>query len=220
MNIAIADDEALFRRGIALMASDFGANIVFEAGNGTELLEQLNQAETLPDILLLDLNMPDMDGIEAAKVIQQKHPDLKFIVLSSFYSKTFIIHMMELGAAAYLAKKSTPEEMETCIREVAKKGFYYDQKVMEVIREKLVKKSRPQLKTPFQVTLTGREKEVLQLICEEMTTTEIGERLFISPRTVEGHRINLLEKLGVRNTAGLVIAAIHRELVDVKDLKF
>ncbi len=220
MKIAIADDEALFRKGVALILSDFGAELVFEAANGTELLDQLSVAESLPDILLLDLNMPEMNGIEASKAIQEKYPNLKFIVLSSFYSKTYIINMIELGAAAYLAKKATPEEMEHCIREVAAKGFYYDQKVMEVIRENIVSKSRPQIKSPFKSGLSIREKEVLQLICEELTTSEIGAKLFISPRTVEGHRNNLLQKLDCRNTAGLVIVALQKQLVDLKRLRF
>ncbi len=220
MKIAIADDEVLFRKGIALILSDFGASLSIEASTGIELLDQLEAAESLPDILLLDLNMPETNGIEAAKVIQVKYPDLKFIVLSSFYSKTYIVNMIELGAAAYLAKKSTPEEMEYCIRQVAEKGFYYDQKVMEVIRENIVSKSRPQIKMPFRSALSEREKEVLQLICEELTTTEIGTKLFISPRTVEGHRNKLLQKLECRNTAGLVIVALQKQLVDLKRLRF
>jgi len=220
MNIAIADDEALFRKGVAMLFADFGASLAFEASNGVELIDQLNRADPLPDILLLDLNMPDMNGIEAAKVIQQQYPDLKFIVLSTYYSKVFIVNMIELGAAAYLAKNASPEEMEQTIKEVAAKGFYYDQRVLEVIRENMLKKTRPPFKTPFGVTLSEREKEVLQLICEEMTTTEIAEKLFISPRTVDGHRNNLLQKLDCRNTAGLVIIAMQEQLVDVKRLRF
>ena len=220
MKIAIADDEALFRKGVIMLFSDFGASLAFEAANGEDLLEQLEKAEALPDILLLDLNMPEVNGVDAAKVIQQKYPNLKFIILSSYYSKVFILNMIELGAAAYLAKNASPEEMERTIREVIEKGFYYDQKVMEVVRENMLKKTRPAFKTPFGVTLSEREQEVLQLICEEMTTAEIAAKLFISPRTVDGHRNNLLQKLNCRNTAGLVIMALQEQLVDVKRLRF
>ena len=220
MNIGIADDESLFRKGIALLLADFGAKLILEADNGQALLDQLRAAEERPDILLLDLNMPVLNGIDAAKIIQQEFPDLKFIVLSSHHSKTYILHMIELGAAAYLPKNASPEEMEHCIKEVAEKGFYYDQQVMTVIRENMVNKTKNNLKVPFAIHLTQREKEILQLICEEMTTTEIGERLFISPRTVEGHRINLLQKLDCRNTAGLVIVALQQNLVEIKRLGF
>ena len=221
MKIAIADDEALFRKGIAMILQDTeGIELVFEAANGQELMDQLANQATPPDIVLLDLNMPEMNGIETAKALQAKYPGLKFIVLSTYYSKAFIINMIELGAAAYLAKNATPEEMEHTIREVADKGFYYNQQVMEVIRENMVKKTRPKLSTPFHAEITEREREVLQLICEELTTPEIAEKLFISPRTVHGHRNNLLSKLGCKNTAGLVVVAIQEGLVDVQRLRF
>ena len=220
MKIAIADDEALFRKGIARLFEDFGATLAFEAANGQELLDKLEKAEELPDILLLDLNMPNLNGIDAAKKINILYPELKFIVLSTYYTKVFIVNMIELGAAAYLAKNASPAEMEETIKQVSLKGFYYDRNVMEVIRENILTKSKPRFKTPFGVNLSEREKEVLQLICEEMTTQEIASQLFISPRTVDGHRNNLLQKLNCRNTAGLVIIAVQEQLVDIKRLRF
>lgn len=221
MRVAIADDEELFRKGISMLLTDFdGVEIAFEASNGQELLNLVAAAETLPDIILLDLNMPVMDGVEAAKILQEKYPELKFIVLSSYYSKAFIVKMMELGAAAYLVKNSTPEEMEHTIREVAAKGFYYDDKVMSVIRENMIVKTRPPAKTSFRTEISSREQEVLQLICEELTTPEIAARLFISPRTVHGHRNSLLAKLDCKNTAGLVVVALQEGLVDIQRMRF
>lgn len=221
MRIAIAEDEELIRTGIRMLLTDFeGVDIAFEAANGKELLDQLAEAENPPDIILLDLNMPVLDGVEAAKVLQDKYPELKFIVLSSYYSKAFIVKMLELGAAAYLVKNSTPEEMEYTIKEVADKGFSYDDKVMKVIRENMVVKIRPPAKTSFRTEISSREREVLQLICEELTTPEIAERLFISPRTVHGHRNSLLSKLNCKNTAGLVVVAIQENLVNIKRIKF
>lgn len=221
MRVAIADDEELFRKGISMLLSDFeGIELAFEAANGQELLHQLAAFEILPDILLLDLNMPELDGVEAAKILQEKYPELKFIVLSSYYSKAFIIKMMELGAAAYLVKNSSPEAMEHTIREVAEKGFYYDDKVMSVIRENMIVKTRPPAKISFRTEISSREQEVLQLICEELTTPEIAERLFISPRTVHGHRNSLLTKLDCKNTAGLVVIALQEGLVDIKRMRF
>lgn len=221
MTIALADDEQLFRKGISMLLNDFeGMELAFEAANGQELIDQLAATATPPDVLLLDLNMPVLDGVETAKLIQKSYPDLKFIILSSYYSKAFIVKMIELGAAAYLVKNSTPEEMEQTIREVAEKGFYYDANVMGVIRENMIAKTRPPARISFRTEISNREQEVLQLICEEMTTPEIAQKLFISPRTVHGHRNNLLAKLDCKNTAGLVVVAIQEELVDINRLRF
>ena len=226
IKIAIADDEALFRKGMAMLLGDKeDLKIIFEAGDGNELLENLSQAEDqeekpLPDILLLDMKMPNLNGIEAAKIIREKYSDIKIIVLSTYFSKAFIINMIEIGAASYLPKNTTPEEVESTIREVMEKGFSYNQHVMEVIRDNMIQKTKPKLNTPFGIELTAREKEVLQLICEENTTSEIAEKLFISPRTVDGHRNNLLQKLGCKNVAGLVVFAIQHELVKINPETF
>jgi DNA-binding NarL/FixJ family response regulator len=221
INIAIADDEALFRSGISMLLQDDDISVVLEAEHGQDLLDKLQAASEIPDVLLLDLNMPVLNGIEAAKTIRETYPDLKIIILSSHYSKAFITNMLEIGAAAYLAKNASPDEMELTIREVYAKGFYYDQHIMEVIRENMMNKTRPpKSSASFAISLTQREQEILQLICEEKTTPEIAEQLFISRRTVEGHRNNLLSKLGCRNTAGLVVVAIQENLVDVKKLRF
>lgn len=216
IKIAIADDEALFRKGMIALLRDFADfQIVLEAENGKALLTHLAAAEELPEVLLLDLNMPELNGIEAARVLQRDYADLKIIVLSSYFSKAFIINMMELGAAAYLPKNAQPETVELTIREVAEKGFFYTNEVLLVIRENMVQKQRKTPKAGFAVALTKREKEILQLICEQATTPEIAQKLFISTRTVEGHRNNLLQKLGCRNTAGLVVCALEYNLVQI-----
>lgn len=216
IKIAIADDEALFRKGMGMLLDDFeGIQFILEAENGEVLLQKLAAASEFPDIVLLDLNMPVLNGIDTAKRLKEIHPQLKIIVLSTYFSKAFIINMIEIGAASYLPKNTLPEEMEQTIREVAARGFFYNHAVMEIIRENMVQKTQPKITMPFQIELTNREKEVLQLICEQFKTTEIAEKLFISPRTVDGHRNNLLEKLGCRNTAGLVVFAIQHELVKI-----
>jgi len=216
IKIAIADDEALFRKGMGMLIHDFeGIEYILEAGNGQELLDNLEATEDMPAVVLLDLNMPVLNGIETAKILKEKHPELRIIVLSTYFSKAFIINMIEIGAASYLPKNTSPEEVEKTIREVANKGFFYNQAVMEIIRENMIQKTRPKIKMPFQIDLTSREKEVLQLICEQYKTAEIGEKLFISPRTVDGHRNKLLEKANCRNTAGLVVFAIQHNLVKI-----
>ncbi len=221
MRIALADDEALFRRGIALILEEMeDTEIVFEADNGQSMLDQLARAPVQPDVLLLDLNMPVLNGVDAAKALREQYPELRFIVLTTYFSKSFVLSMLELGAAAYLPKNATPELMQTTVREVVEKGFFYNDEVLAIIRENMVKPSRQKLSKPFQPNLTAREKEVLQLICEERTTPEIAEQLFISTRTVEGHRNNLLSKLQCRNTAGLVVVALQEGLVDIKRFRF
>lgn len=221
MKIALADDETLFRRGVTLILEEMGdAEVVFEADNGQALLEHLARVPVVPDVVLLDLNMPVLNGVETAKVLQEQYPDLKVIVLSTYFSKVFVLSMLELGAAAYLPKNATPELMQTTVKEVVEKGFFYNDEVLAIIRENMVKPTRQKLSKPFQPSLTAREKEVLQLICEERTTPEIAEQLFISTRTVEGHRNNLLSKLQCRNTAGLVVVALQEGLVDVKRFRF
>jgi DNA-binding NarL/FixJ family response regulator len=214
IHLAIADDEALFRRGMRLILQDYSdLHIVLEAENGEDLLAKIRSSDELPDVLLLDLKMPGMSGIEAAEIIRQEFPSILSVVVSSHVSKAFILNMIEMGAAAYLGKNAHPDEVVETIRMVREKGFYYNAAVMETIRENMMGKNSIKPQRSFQVELTSREKEVLQLICEECTTQEIADKLYISSRTVEGHRNNLLSKLGCRNTAGLVVYAVQSGLV-------
>lgn len=215
--IAIADDEALFRKGMRLILEDYpDMEVMLEAENGESLLQNIRQSAELPDVLLLDLKMPGMTGIEAAEIIRQEFPSISIVVVSSHISKAFILNMIEIGAAAYLGKNADPDEVVETIRMVCEKGFFYNQMVMEVIRDNMTGRNPVKPQRSFDVELTIREKEVLQLICQELTTQEIGEKLFISNRTVEGHRNNMLSKLGCRNTAGLVVYAIRNGLVELK----
>ncbi|WP_298512596.1 response regulator [uncultured Kordia sp.] len=218
ISIAIADDEALFLKGMSLLLNAYEhLQVDLEAENGVDLLEKLAASEQLPDILLLDLKMPKMNGIEAAKLIQKKYPKLKIIVISTHFSRAFIINMIELSAVAYLPKNSQPEEVVETIEEVHKKGFYYNDEVLAIIRENIISKKKP--KAQFSVELTNREKEVLKLICEQYTAPEIAEKLFISARTVDGHRNNLLSKLECRNVAGLVVYVLQNQLIDIPLLR-
>lgn len=217
IRIALTDDEALIRRGIARLLEDLpGIEIVMEAENGQQLLDQLAAADSLPHIVLLDLNMPVLNGVDTARRLQDQYADIKIIVLSTYFSKAFVLNMVEIGAASYLPKNADPAEMEEAIRVVAERGFYYSPAVMEIIVAGVKQKGKTPLPHPFnQLTVTERESEVLQLICEEYTTAEIAEKLFISPRTVDGHRLNLLEKFDCRNTAGLVVFALQNGLVEL-----
>ncbi len=218
IRIAIADDEALFRKGLGMLLEDYeGFSIVLEAENGKDLIDQLKQVEQLPTILLLDMKMPVLNGVETAKRMREEFPEIPIIILSTHFSKAFILNMIEMGAASYLPKNTDPEEVVETIRSVLSKGFYYTNEVMKIIRDDFMNKHQVKQKPSFSAEITAREKEVLQLICEEFTTAEIANKLYISPRTVEGHRNNLLSKLGCRNTAGLVVNAMRLGLVKLED---
>jgi DNA-binding NarL/FixJ family response regulator len=219
ITIAIADDELLFRQGlISILSKEKNLDILFDAEDGNDLMTQLRSAKLLPEVVITDLKMPGLNGVETTKLIRKEFPDIKIIALTSYFSKPFIINMISIGAVAYLAKNSTPKLMLTTIKEVADKGFYYDEQVMKFIHEGLLNNNDQNKKSNFDMSyFTKREKEVLELICKQFTTNEIGEKLFISPRTVDGHRNNLLLKTESKNLAGLVVYAIQNKLVNLEE---
>ena len=212
IKIALVDDEVLFRKGISfLLQREDNIDIVFEASNGEELLSQLNDNEIKPDIIIMDLKMPVLNGVEATKIIRKSFPEIKIIALTSYDTKSFVANMIQVGAVAYLIKNTTPKDLIYTINQVAIKGFHYNENVLRTIKETTVstKNSKGNLETGF---LSPREIEILQLICQQKTTSEIAEHLYLSPRTVEGHRNNLLLKTESRNIAGLVVYAIQNEI--------
>ena len=212
IKIALVDDEVLFRKGISfLLQREDNIDIIFEASNGEELLSNLNDSIIKPDIIIMDLKMPILNGVEATKIIRKLFPEIKIIALTSYDTKSFIAIMIQVGAVAYLIKNTTPKDLIHTINQVSKKGFYYCDNVLKTIQETIIstKNSKGNLETSF---LSPREIEILQLICLQKTTTEIAEHLYLSPRTVEGHRNNLLLKTESRNIAGLVVYAIQNEI--------
>lgn len=215
IKIILVDDEILFRKGISfLLGREPNIDIIFEASNGDELIYFLQKNKNnLPDIIIMDLKMPGINGVEATKIIHVEFPKLKIIALTSYDSKSFVANMIDVGAVSYLIKNATPQELITTINEVAEKGFYYTDYVMKIIQDDVLtaKKTKSALDNNF---LTAREFEVLKLICLQKSTAEIAEKLFISPRTVEGHRNNLLLKTESRNIAGLVVYAVQNEIMD------
>lgn len=211
IKVILVDDEILFRKGISfLLEREKNIDVIFEASNGNELLEFLKKNNVHPDIVLMDLKMPTRNGVETTKIVHNDFPNIKIIALTSYNTKSFIANMMNVGAVSYLMKNTTPKELIKTINEVALKGFYYNEDVMQIIHDTFTSKyNNNQQETNY---LTGREIEVLQLICEQKTAVEIGELLFISPRTVEGHRNNLLIKTESKNIVGLVVYAIQNKI--------
>ncbi|MBU2939032.1 response regulator transcription factor [Lacinutrix sp. C3R15] len=217
INIVLADDEQLFLQGLkAILGNEENINILFTAQDGEDLVQQLREAKTLPKIVVTDLKMPNLNGVEVTKIIHKEFPNIKVIALTSYFSKPFILNMISIGAVAYLAKNSTPALMIKTIEEVYEKGFYYDEKIMQYVHESITNPKDKNTKSTFDTNyFTKREIEVLELICKQFTTNEIGEKLFISPRTVEGYRNNLLLKTEAKNVAGLVIYALKNKLVSL-----
>lgn len=213
IKLVIADDHKLFRKGMAAMLNqipDF--ELMGEAANGKELLALLTKIK--PDIALLDLQMPIMDGVETTEHIQVQYPTLKVIIVSMHEEERFIIHLLEKGVNGYLLKDSDPGEVENAIRRVMADGFYYSDFVAKALHRKVITRAIPPVSLlNSKVQISPREMEVLQQLCEGLSTLEISEKLFVSPRTVEGHRLRLLEKTGTKNTAGLVAYAFKNELL-------
>lgn len=213
IKIAVVDDHKLFRKGIvSILGQVEDLEIIFEAENGKEFLNHtlLNQI----DVVLLDIQMPEMDGIETTKCLRENKSDIKIIILSMHDEDQFILHLMELGANGYLLKDTDTDEVIAAIRKVQDSGVYFSDFVSRVMYRKMTKTTKPASKIfNYKTDLSEREFQILNLICEGLTTTEIGDKVCISPRTVEGHRLRIMEKLGVNNIAKLVAFAIKNDLV-------
>ena len=211
IKIIIADDHEIFRDGLTLMLSKHPEIIILgEAANGKELINLANTL--LPDVILTDIKMPLTDGIEATKKITASNPGIGIIGLSMFDEDDLIIDMLEAGAKGYLLKNSDKTEILDAIHTVHNhNNFYCRNTSSKLISMIAASKYNPYTKKE-KVIFSSREKDIINLICKEFTNKEIGEKLFLSPRTVEGHRVNIMEKMEVKNTVGLVVYAIRNNL--------
>jgi two-component system, NarL family, response regulator DegU len=212
LKVYIADDHTLFRKAMVNLLRSFERIVeVKDAENGKELLALIKN--DAPDVVLVDLQMPVMDGSEASNQIVQRYPNVKIIVLTMHDSNKFILHMMDMGVHAFLLKNTEPDELEQAIYAVADKDFYHNELVAAVLR-KNVKERQPGQRPNFEhAELTDREREILLLICQELTMKEIGQRLYLSENTVRNHRVNIMDKVGVNNIVGLVKYAYETGIV-------
>jgi DNA-binding NarL/FixJ family response regulator len=210
---AIADDHKIFRKGVILSLRAY-PNIKFvqEAENGEELLAGLPESQ--PDVILMDLRMPQKDGIEATKIISKQYPNIKVLVLTMYEDERFVSHLMENGANGYLLKSADPAEIRNAIMEVMARGYYLNNFVNRVLLKKSHSRSKSIPSLNSEVTLNDKEREVVRLLCMEYTASEIAQKMEISPRTVEAIKDRLMERFGAKNTAGLVFFAVKNNLVD------
>lgn len=211
IKVLIADDHKIFRDGIrSILEKEKDLEVVDEAANGREVLERLESTKV--DVIILDLDIGKPTGIEVTSIISEKYPDVKVLILSMIGLHDFVIQALETGATGYILKNTGKDEVITAIRSVAKGDSYFSKEVSSILVEQL-HKPRTIKKRSEGIPLTAREIEVLQLIAQEFSNPEIARKLFISIRTVDTHRRNLLEKLGLKNTAGLVKYALSKGLV-------
>jgi DNA-binding NarL/FixJ family response regulator len=211
-DVVIADDHTLMRNALARLVSSFDKyNVIFEAGNGKEVMEIIKLLG-IPQIILLDISMPIMDGFETAKWLTRNYPQVKILSLSMQTDEASIIRMMRLGAKGYLMKNVEPEELNIALDAVIEKDFY----MSEIVSGKIVNGLHKDYDQPMEpVLLAEKEKDFLRLVCTELNYREIAEKMFISHRTVEDYRTALFDKLKVRTRIGLAMYAIKNKIVEL-----
>lgn len=210
IRIIIADDHQLFRNGLKLLLDSFREfTVAGEAANGIELLELMSV--TGADLILMDINMPEMDGIEATRRIMKGYPSVCVIALSMYGEEEYYYNMVDAGAKGFLLKDSDISEVREAIITVMKGGSYFSQELLYNVIQKF-KTRETEIR---QANLSKREKEILMKICEGLSNQEIADTLFISKRTVDKHRANLLNKTASKNTASLILFAIRNKLIDI-----
>ena len=217
ISLVIVDDHEIFRDGLALMLSKQETmSLVGQAGNGRELIQLV--AENKPDIILTDIKMPYLDGIAATRMLLQENPQMKIIALSMSEEEGLIVDMLEAGAKGYLLKNADKKEILEAIVTVNEGNIFYCKHTSARLASLIVKSKFDPHKRRSDTLFTDREREIIRLICRQHTAQEIGNQLFLSKRTVEGYRTRILEKMEVKNTAGVVVFALKHSLISEEDI--
>lgn len=213
-SIIIVDDHKIFRDGLLLLLGNFDfVEVVGQAANGEEFLSLIENV--VPDIVLMDINMPKMNGIEASKKALQKYPELKIITLTSFADDEYIEQMISAGVEGYMLKRSDIEDFEKAIKKVAKGGSYFSSEIIKVITRNLFKNKEQESRKQVITRLTSREKQILHLICKGLNNEQIAHLIHLSPKTIEKHKSTLFQKTETFNTVNLVIYAFKNQLVSL-----
>jgi len=211
--LILVDDHVLLRNGLAELLKSIGHEILFHADNGKDFIEKL-RPDTLPDVLLLDINMPEMDGYETAQWVKTNYPDIKILALSMYDDEGSIIRMLRSGAKGYMLKDSNPKELNLAIDELMSKGYYYSELVGGKLMH-IINKIDDEDDVKNLTKLSDRELDFLKYSCTELTYREIADKMFVSPRTVDGYRDMLFEKLQLKTRVGLAIYAIKNGIVKI-----
>ena len=211
--IALADDHVLLRKGLASLVQSLGYDVILEVDNGQELINKLQQG-ILPELVLMDINMPVKDGYEATRWIKDNKPEIKVLALSMYDDENAIMKMLRSGARGYILKDSEPSELRSALEAVMNKGYYYS----ELVTGKLIHSINHADDTGMNgksSKLNDREIEFLKMACSEMTYKEIASQMHLSPRTIDGYRDALFEKLNIKTRTGLAIYAIKNGIVNI-----
>lgn len=214
IKVALVDDHILLRKGLAALVNSFDDfTVVFEADNGLDMQQKI-RTDNLPDLVLLDINMPKMDGYTSAQWLKQTYPLIKIMALSMYDNENAVIRMFKAGARGYILKDCEPPELKTALLSVMEKGYFYS----ELVTGKLIhsiNKMEEDADIRNIVQLNDKEIQFLKLACTELTYKEIAEQMYLSPRTIDGYRDALFEKLQIKTRVGLVMYAIKNGFVQV-----
>ena len=212
--LVLADDHILLRSGLTSLVQSQGYTVLFQADNGTDFIKKLNPL-LLPDIVLMDINMPQMDGFATTRWLKQNYPQVKVLALSMYDNEAAVIRMLQAGAKGYILKDCEPTELLMAITSLINKGFYYSELVSGRLINAINKMEDTGAEKSTNILITEREAEFLQLLCTDLSYKEIADKMNISPRTVDGYRDNLFHKLTIKTRIGLVIYAIKNQLVNL-----
>jgi DNA-binding NarL/FixJ family response regulator len=205
--IIIADDHTLFRQGLKLILEDIpNIDVIADVANGKELIEAARELN--PDLIIMDINMPVVNGIEASRILLQENGELKILVVSMYSDEQYYNSVIENGAKGFILRDAENTELRAAVNSILNGKTYFSQELLlKLIRNR---------KNSDQISLTQRERQILELICQGLSSTEIASKLFLSERTVENHRANLLDKTGCRNSLSLVLYAVRNNLVELQ----
>lgn len=220
IRIGLVDDHQLFRKSLTLLLSTFeGLEVVYDTDDGTILLEKLDGGEPI-DVVLLDIQMPILDGFEICKLLKKNYPDVKILIVSQLTTKEAVHKIMDCGANGFFTKNSPPELLEQAIKGVINKDYYFDMELAAVVREAILweKKVYTNFNFTQKVSLTSREVEIILMACKELSSIEIGDKLCISTRTVEKHRKRIMEKTESKNFIGVVLYALKSNAIHLDNI--
>jgi len=218
IHIGLVEDQVLFREGMKAILNTWpDIEVVFESPDGYSVLDRLQKAPVVPVVMLVDYSLPpqgakEFSGMHVTGALLNAYPEMKILILSVHEDETFMAQLIEQGAHGYLVKDSDPQEVHDAVVAVHTKGSYINERTLRAIQNNMGKRKKP---ARLPVEITRREEEVLQLVCQQYTAEEIAEKLFISVKTVNGHRNNLLQKTGSRNVTGLVMYAVKNGIVEL-----
>jgi DNA-binding NarL/FixJ family response regulator len=223
IKIGIVDDHNLFRKGliklINLADKHDRYTVIFEAESGKDLMDKLSK-KLMPDIILMDIDMPDMDGYETVNWLQKYYPDINILVISMFETETAIVRMMKLKVKGYLSKNIKVEDMHSALEAITDKGFYYTDEVAGIMARELQKnesgKKTIEGENPLLKTLSENEREFIKLSCTELTYQKIADKMNLSVKTIEGYRESLFQRFSVKNRVSLAMFAVQNGLVKIK----